>query len=982
MDERVNKDDLKFYWKGDSYDDPFNFQDRLQFLYKEGMRQFLDEDITYIDNNNIDSIFEHYDLENIKKSIKDVFKRQKFFTNNDFAFIDVHNEKLFHQNFKVLKKIVKMIQDISLTRTGENQFLGDLFEGFLDQGIKQNEGQFFTPLPIVKFIISSIPHRDNIKVIDYACGSGHFLNEYAKINPKSEVIGVEKEYRLSKVAKVSSFMYGNDVEVVHADALSQNDKLKNNDFDLLIANPPFSVKGFLETLNDEDRKKYYLIKEIDEKSFSSNNSIECFFIERAKQLLNKSGYAGIIVPSSMLNKSNPSAYVKTREIILKHFDIISIVELGNGTFGKTGTSTVILFLNRRCDKEDLSGNFKELAQKVYGNNLEVADAFNDKDLLRRYCLHIECDYEVYKTLFTDKINDKLFEYDIFKEYKTNFEKSPDSKNRKNKTNYKNKNKEERDKIEQQELIKYVKSTEEKKFYYFCLASKQTNDVVIVRSPSNTDARKKFLGYEWSGAKGNEGIQYIAGSNVEVNDNNKDLEDEDKRIIENIKSLDNIQTPLYNPKNIDDNKKINSIILNNFNNIASEIPDELSEYVNKVRLVDMLDFDMTSFNKAISLNPKKKDPIKSKWELVRLGDVCDIENGGTPSTKIAAYWNGNIPWATLIDTKEKYLTSTQRKITQLGLANSNARLLPINTVIFSSRATIGEVTIAKVKTATNQGYKNFICNDKKIKYEFLYEILKKYNKDIALLGNGTTYNEISKKDISNFKIPLPPIEIQNKIVEEIKNVEDKESAAQEKVESIEKQMHHLSQKTQGYRTKLVDISLMITRGKSPKYGSSNIQVIKSGQVRGVHSFDFSKRHYVVPDFKLDDRKLQVGDILINSTGVGTAGRVNLFSLYGDFVVDSHITIVRLDKSKALPKFVLYQLWHFGFQNIETMATGSSGQIELAKSTIENLQIPLPTIEEQTGIVGQIEELELKIKEAKVVLENAQSEKEKILNKYLL
>lgn len=123
-----------------------------------------------------------------------------------------------------------MLQDIRLKdEDEEHQFLGDMFEGFLDQGIKQSEGQFFTPMPIIKFILKSLPLEQIItsgeqipKVIDYACGAGHFLNEYAQeIKPiikehkettvssyYENVIGIEKEYRLSKVAKVSALCMG------------------------------------------------------------------------------------------------------------------------------------------------------------------------------------------------------------------------------------------------------------------------------------------------------------------------------------------------------------------------------------------------------------------------------------------------------------------------------------------------------------------------------------------------------------------------------------------------------------------------------------------------------------------------------------------------------------------------------------------------------------------------------------------------------
>lgn len=296
VDEKENADNLKFYWKGKAYDNPFDFQDRLQQLYKNGMEKFLGETITYIDNNQIDEAFEVFKNRPnaTKDKIKEFLKAQKFFTNNDFAFIDVHNEKLFYQNFEVLLKISRLIQDISLTGSDENQFLGDMFEGFLDQGVKQSEGQFFTPMPIVKFIINSLPQKENPKVIDYACGAGHFLNEYATTCKNSQIVGIEKEYRLSKVAKVSSFMYGSEINIIYSDALSKSEKVKENSFDVLIANPPYSVKGFLETLNQDDRKLYELLETIDEKSYTANNAIECFFIERAKHLLTKDAIAGIV----------------------------------------------------------------------------------------------------------------------------------------------------------------------------------------------------------------------------------------------------------------------------------------------------------------------------------------------------------------------------------------------------------------------------------------------------------------------------------------------------------------------------------------------------------------------------------------------------------------------------------------------------------------------------------------------------------------
>lgn len=295
VDETVNSEELLFRWKGAAYDDYFSLQDRLQKLYKEGMEKFIGEEVTYIDQKEVKSAFHLFknDPDATRDKVLEYFRQMKFYTNSDFAFLDVHNEELFYKNSEILKRMVKMLEDIILKTKEPNQFLGDLFEGFLDDGVKQSEGQFFTPIPIVKFIISSLPLAEIYDkceeipcAIDYACGAGHFLNELAQeikeiVNLETEseiheyykrIVGIEKDYRLSKVAKVSAFMYGQpDIQILYADALANNEKIRENSFNILVANPPYSVKGFLETLSEEDRKKYTLYKQVPD--ISTNRSI-------------------------------------------------------------------------------------------------------------------------------------------------------------------------------------------------------------------------------------------------------------------------------------------------------------------------------------------------------------------------------------------------------------------------------------------------------------------------------------------------------------------------------------------------------------------------------------------------------------------------------------------------------------------------------------------------------------------------------------
>jgi len=587
VDEKKNPDELEFYWKGKAYDTPFELQDRLQKLYKIGMEKFIKEKITYIENSEIDNAFRVFkNKPNATKDIiKDYFKQLKFFTNNDFAFLDVHNERLFNQNFKVLLDIIRMFQDVKLTGSGSNQFLGDMFEGFLDQGIKQSEGQFFTPMPIVKFIINSLPKKEKPNVIDYACGAGHFLNEYAATyaNDVSKVVGIEKEYRLSKVAKVSSFMYGQDIDIIYKDALIHDEKIvKENGFDVLVANPPYSVKGFLETISKTDRLKYELTNSIDSKSYSANNAIECFFIERAKQLLKSDGVAGIILPSSILTKG--SVYVATRELIFKYFNIIAIAEFGSGTFGKTGTNTVTLFLKRKKEKPNDADNLLNIVRCWFNGDFKTnEDNLKDDYLLNEYLKYIEIDIDIYKSLLKNNLDDKLFDYDIFKEYKNAFEKLTDTKNRKKKKYYKDLSKDEKEKLEEKKLIKYIKTIEQDKLYYFSLAFKNESNVIIVKAPSNNNESKKFLGYEWSGRKGSEGIKYLTKQKLVLDDDS--IDEEDKRILENIQGL-----PKYVSMNFYDNStkgilKENDILICKDGALTGKIAFLRKELINQKAMIN-------------------------------------------------------------------------------------------------------------------------------------------------------------------------------------------------------------------------------------------------------------------------------------------------------------------------------------------------------------------------------------------------------------
>ncbi len=165
-----------------------------------------------------------------------------------------------------------------------------------------------------------------------------------------------------------------------------------------------------------------------------------------------------------------------------------------------------------------------------------------------------------------------------------------------------------------------------------------------------------------------------------------------------------------------------------------------------------------------------------WKKYKLSEIGSVVGGATPSTTVDAYYNGDIPWLTpkdLSDFHERYIERGERNITKSGLNSCSAQLLPAGSVLFSSRAPIGYVAIAKNPIATNQGFKSIIPNPEKVDSLFLYYLLR-YNKDnIEAMGSGTTFKEVSGATMKNIEVYLPEdLDEQRRIAGILGSLDDK------------------------------------------------------------------------------------------------------------------------------------------------------------------------------------------------------------------
>ena len=160
---------------------------------------------------------------------------------------------------------------------------------------------------------------------------------------------------------------------------------------------------------------------------------------------------------------------------------------------------------------------------------------------------------------------------------------------------------------------------------------------------------------------------------------------------------------------------------------------------------------------------------------KINDIGQIVCGGTPSTSVKEYWDNEIVWLTPKDlsiNKSKYTTQSSVMISQKGYQNSSAKLVPINTVLMSSRAPIGYLTIAKTELCTNQGFKAIICNEKIINHEFLYYLLQTKVEDLKTISTGSTFLELSTNTFKNYEIEVPDLQEQQHIVNILGSIDDK------------------------------------------------------------------------------------------------------------------------------------------------------------------------------------------------------------------
>ena len=349
--------------------------------------------------------------------------------------------------------------------------------------------------------------------------------------------------------------------------------------------------------------------------------------------------------------------------------------------------------------------------------------------------------------------------------------------------------------------------------------------------------------------------------------------------------------------------------------------------------------------------------KQMYPMVALGDerYFTIESGGTPESKNEDYWNGDVYWATLVDLPAddhiSTITDTQRKITQKGLKNSSAKIVPPDSIIVSSRATIGRVGINKVPLATNQGFKNIVIKDRdSADTMFVAYMAKKLAPEMEGRASGGTFKEITKTNFSKLQIPLPPLEIQRQIVDEIAAHQRIIDGARQVVEGWKPNIEI----DPNWKTKKLGEVCEIKSGGTPSkskpeyWTNGNIAWYSSGELNDFYTKDTKSK---ITELGLENSNATIfpmGSLLV---GMYDTAAFKMSILDRPAAFNQAICGIKPNARIDMSFLYLYFL-----EKKEEYLIHRVGirQRNLSKGFIESIEIPLPPLDIQREIVARIKD----------------------------
>ena len=375
-------------------------------------------------------------------------------------------------------------------------------------------------------------------------------------------------------------------------------------------------------------------------------------------------------------------------------------------------------------------------------------------------------------------------------------------------------------------------------------------------------------------------------------------------------------------------------------------------------------------------------MKKDWEVKKLGEICEIIGGGTPSKKNDKFYEGTIRWATVRDMKSEVITETEFKITDEAVKKSSTHIIPKKNVVIATRVGLGKICLIENDTAINQDLRGVIPkNSNQLNVGYLFHWFKSISNKIVAEGKGATVQGVTLPFIKNIEIPLPPLPEQKRIV----SVLDKCFTAINKVKAnAEQNLKNTKELFESYlqgvflkkgkdweEKQLGDLCLLITKGSSPKWqgikyvNKPGILFVTSENV-GDRELLLETRKYVEEKFNIKDKKsiLKKGDVLTNIVGA-SIGRTAIYNIDDVANINQAVCILRCNPKLILNTYLMNLLNSQILREIFHDNEVNTARANLSLSFFNKLSVPLPSLKVQQSIVNQLDTLKTQTQKLETV-----------------
>lgn len=392
------------------------------------------------------------------------------------------------------------------------------------------------------------------------------------------------------------------------------------------------------------------------------------------------------------------------------------------------------------------------------------------------------------------------------------------------------------------------------------------------------------------------------------------------------------------------------------------------------------------NKVLNVPHLRFPEFSGEWVTKSINDLAVVIGGGTPDTTVKSYWDGEIQWFTPSEIgKNKYVDSSLRTITEVGLNNSSAKLLPPNTILLSSRATIGECSLSLRECATNQGFQCLVS--KKCNVDFLYYLIQTKKKDLIRKSCGSTFLEISANEVRKIQVSVPSDVEQQKIAELLSLIDERIATQNKIIERYESLIRGINQyafTNTGINYKLGEICEIRSGYSGNQLTLKNGLKVSRIETISGHKVNMERVGYVAPFESSENYRLQIGDILFsNINSVEYIG--NTAFIDKDYNLYHGMNLLRLiPKKELVMPFYLYLvlntnrlLNHFKTVCNKAVSQASINQTELGKTIVR-----IPNLMNQNRICELFQTLYTKLEAERYFISLLQDQKQHLLRQMFI